>query len=481
MKRNALSIADAAADSGDATALVVDGQRLSFRALEEAAARVGAWLAAAVDDREEAPPRIALVCTNRLESVVVCHACWRLGWTPVLIHPRSTANERERLLRAAAPALVVDEAFTLDALGDAGARITADRAARGSLEELPAAVLFTSGTSGTPKGAILSHRAFIASARASEQNLGWLEGDRWLLSMPLAHVGGLSVLTRTLLARKAAILTNFRGADPHPICEVIARERATIVSFVPTMLARLFESEPDYRFPSYVRAVLLGGAPAPASLLEEARIRGVPLLTTYGLTEACSQVTTQRYGTRPGLEQGAGHPLPGLELRIVEGEIQVRGPNTISGYLFEERRPFSADGWFQTGDHGSLDAEGRLHVRGRRSDLIVTGGENVYPFEVEQALERWPEIARACVFGVPDEIWGETVACAVVLEPAARRDREPDLLARLEAYLRDELAPHKRPRRVAFVESIEVGPGGKVDRRATADLALPRLTRLGPR
>jgi O-succinylbenzoic acid--CoA ligase len=203
--------------------------------------------------------------------------------------------------------------------------------------------------------------------------------------------------------------------------------------------------------------VLLGGAAASPELLARADDRGVPVLTTYGLTEACSQVTTQPYGTRNRGELGAGAPLPGIELRIADGEIRLRGPTLMDGYLGAPD-PFTPDGFFPTGDLGELDARGHLHVRGRRSDRIVTGGENVDPIEVELALARCPGVHAACVVGLPDPEWGDRVA-ALVVAPGTTEDA-------LDTFARAHLAPHKRPRVYRLVDTIPLTPAGKPDRRA---------------
>ncbi len=305
------------------------------------------------------------------------------------------------------------------------------------------AVLYTSGTGGRPRGAILTRAAFIAAARASAARLGWRDDDRWLCSLPLAHVGGLSVLVRCMLARRPFVLG--RGDR---VAEDLVAHRATLVSLVPAQLARLLDG--GWTPPSWLRLVLLGGAAAPPRLLERAAAAGVPVVTTYGLTEACSQVATQIPGV-PGA--GCGPPLPGLSLRIAEGDhIEIDGPTLFSGYLGEPPRP---PGWFATGDFGRLDAAGNLHVLGRRTDLIVTGGENVHPAEVEAYLDA--RGVPACVFGVADETWGQIVAAATTAP------LEPGTLA--------DLAPFKRPRRVARVDALPLTPGGKPDRAAARALA----------
>jgi len=194
-------------------------------------------------------------------------------------------------------------------------------------------------------------------------------------------------------------------------------------------------------------------------------------LTTYGLTEACSQATTQQPGTVNRGQLGAGPPLPGVELRISDDDgIQLRGPTLFSGYLpASDRSTFLDDGWFPTGDRGRLDEAGNLHVLGRRTDRIVTGGENVDPVEVEQALESLPGVVQASVFGVPDEKWGEVVCAAVVAVGPT-----PELAAAV-AELRGRLAPFKLPRRIARLDALPLNATGKVDRRETARQASPLL------
>jgi O-succinylbenzoic acid--CoA ligase len=328
----------------------------------------------------------------------------------------------------------------------------------------PFAILFTSGTSGTPKGAILTAEAFVASAAASAQNLGWLANDRWIACMPLCHVGGLSILTRCLLARRAVVLHPRFDADS--VLESIEARGGSFLSVVPTMLRALLEADRRGTL-ARLRAVLVGGAAAPPPLLEECQARGLRALATYGLTEACSQVTAQRLADAPS-SRGSGPPLPGTSVRIDRGRILVAGPTLMRGYLGQPELPPAA--WFDTGDLGELDDRGHLLVHARRTDLVVTGGENVYPAEVEAALESCPGVHRAAVFGVPDDRWGEIVAAAIEPGPGGA----PTLEA-LAAALVPLLAPFKRPRRVCFVPRLPaVGPD-KPDRARARALFTPEL------
>jgi O-succinylbenzoic acid--CoA ligase len=298
----------------------------------------------------------------------------------------------------------------------------------------------------------LSRAAFLASAEASEKNLGWREDDAWLLAMPVCHVGGLSILTRSLAARRTVVVHERFDAD----ATLAAIEAGvTLVSVVPTMLKRLLEAD-AHGVLARTRAVLVGGAACPPALLAECASRGVLALTTYGLTEACSQVTTQPLRDAARVEPGCGVALGGTEVEIKDGRIHVRGPTMMDGYVGEA--PLAPGAWFDTGDLGELDDAGRLHVHARRVDLVVTGGENVYPSEVEAALESCPGVRRALVFGVADAEWGELVACAIERDPA-RGAPEPEIYTSMTRVL----ASYKRPRRVCFVDALPT-LGEKLDR-----------------
>jgi len=340
----------------------------------------------------------------------------------------------------------------------------------------PAAILYTSGTTGRPRGAILSYGSFLWSAVGSAFHIGASPGDRWLACMPLFHVGGLAILLRSVLAGSAVVL--------HPRFEAEAAARAldedeiTHASFVPTMLQRVLDARGERPAPRALRVVLLGGAAAPAALLERAAKLGFPVLPTYGLTEAASQVATLPPGAPIRADGGGLRPLPGTEVRIADdgggplpageaGEILVRGPTLMSGYHGrpEDTARALAGGWLHTGDVGVLDADGALRVLDRRRDLIVSGGENVYPAEVEAALRTHPDVTDAGVAGLPDVDLGQHVAAWIVLRPGARADA-----SELERFLRERLAGYKRPRAWRFVPALPRNAGGKLLRRELAAL-----------
>jgi O-succinylbenzoic acid--CoA ligase len=374
---------------------------------------------------------VPVIADLSLRSAIEIYALLELGFPALLLHPRLTPGEMR------------------------GAIDTVERARLGRPGLL--AIAFTSGTSGRPRSVLLSRRAFAASATATAELLGWKAEDRWLACLPFAHVGGLSILTRCLLGRRPLVL--LPRFEPIALVEAIARHRATLLSLVPPMLDRILEELPGWRPPPWLRAVLVGGAAITPALLARARARRIPVVTTYGMTETCSHVALD------------GVPLPGVEVRVERDRILVRGPVVMDGYGPPDDRPlpFDEDGWFTTGDRGRFSG-GVLEVWGRSDDVIITGGENVDPLEVERALEGVEGIRAACVFSVEDARWGQVVAAAVV---GPRAD-----LARVAATLGQHLAPHKRPRRIAILDALPLSSGGKIDRAAARAAARPKLVPL---
>jgi o-succinylbenzoate---CoA ligase len=307
-------------------------------------------------------------------------------------------------------------------------------------------IVHTSGTGGRPKVVALSYANHHASALASAENLGVEDDDRWLGVLPVFHVGGLAVLLRSAIYGTTAVL--HERFDAVRVRHSFESGEVTLASLVPTMLGRLREAGLE-RAPA-VRAVLLGGGPIPAELLDWAGSAGLPVCPTYGMTETASQVVTAPPGER------AGRPLSGVELEIAagDGEILVRGPMVSRGAL-------AADGWLHTGDRGRVDEHGRLHVEGRLKEIIVSGGENVAPAEVEEVLLAHPAVLDAGVAGLPDPEWGEAVAALVVL--SAPLDTEE-----LRTFARERLAPQKVPKLVQPVDQLPRNAAGKLQRRLIA-------------
>ena len=301
-----------------------------------------------------------------------------------------------------------------------------------------AVVVGTSGSTGVPKGVELSAAALRHSARASLHRVGARPGERWLCCLPVTHVAGLAVLVRSLVSGTEPVLAERADAG------TVAASGCAHVSLVPTQLQRLLQEAgaPLAGFSS----VLLGGAAAPSGLLEAGRDAGVPVVTTYGMTETCGGCVYD------------GVPLDGVRAEVRDdGRIWISGRVLFSGYLGGPRAP--ADGWFRTGDLGRLDAEGRLTVRGRADDVITTGGHKVVPGEVAAALQSCPGVREAMVVGQPDPEWGERVVAVVV--PADPAD--PPNLELLRRHVRERLPRYAIPSRVVMVDAVPMLPSGKYD------------------
>lgn len=363
---------------------------------------------------------IALDLPGGAEFVSTLRRVWEAGDAALPLDRRLPRPARERLLDAMAPAAVIGPDGT-----------TTPRPGGRPVEVDDALVIATSGTTGDPKGVVLTHDAVAASAIASSQRLGVTPDDHWIACLPLNHVGGLSVVTRAL--HLGTGLTVLPGVDPEELLriadEVAAEGRRCFVSLVATALRRIDAS----RFAT----VLLGGSRPPDD-------RPANTVTTYGMTETGSGIVYDRL------------PLDGVELRIVDGEVHVRGPMLLRAYR-DGTVPL-VDGWLATGDLGSLDPAGRLHVDGRRGDLIISGGENVWPDPVEAVLRSHPAVTEVAVSGTDDPEWGQIVTAHVIAA-----DRTPSL-EELREHARTELPGYALPRRLVIVEELPRTSLGKIVR-----------------
>jgi O-succinylbenzoic acid--CoA ligase len=333
--------------------------------------------------------------------------------------------------------------------------------------------MLTSGSTGTPKVVVLSRRAVLASASASERNLGVDTEERWLLCLSLSHVAGLSIVVRMLAARRTVVMLESGSAGLlsriSDVGRLIHEERVTLVSLVPPLLDRLLQV--GFQPPPTLRAVLLGGAGCSPQLAERAWRAGVPLLTSYGLTETGSQIAARRYDERhlPLPQRGgcvsSGHPLDGAEIKIVGERIAVKSAALLSGYFGVAAPAVDVDGWFVTSDRGTAGPQGELYVLGRTDSVIVTGGENVDPEEVERALRLLPEVQDACVFGLPSAEFGQRVVAVVVPVAGAPRFE----LETISEQLRPQLARFKLPRTLFVTDALPFTASGKLDRRTCAN------------
>ncbi|MCA9621304.1 MAG: AMP-binding protein, partial [Myxococcales bacterium] len=432
-------LAAAAASRPHHVALVTESMAVSYAALATAAAERAAIAAGC---GITPGMRVGLVGPREAEWAFWFHA---LGWLGAVVAPldeRAPASEQRRQREVLAVEHVIDT--------QAPPRcVVAPLPPRSWGLEEPRVVLATSGSTGTPRAVPLTTGQLLLSAFGSAIRLGHLPSDRWLCCLPLHHVGGLSILLRSVWYGITAVL--HRRFEPTLVAEALDRGDASLVSLVPSMLERVLDardmSKSQFvRFPSSLRAILLGGAAAPPSLLRRARALGAPVATTWGMTEAASQVATAFPGDIR-LDGAVGPPLPFVAVDHQGARLALRGP-LVRGHLV-------------TGDRGVIDGEGRVVVQGRADAMIISGGENIDPSEVEQVLRRHPQVVDAAVVGLPSPIWGARPHALVM----ATGPITPDELA---AHCRASLAGYKVPDRFELTPELPRTSLGKLARGEVA-------------
>jgi O-succinylbenzoic acid--CoA ligase len=433
-------LAQRAQSCPERTALLADGADVSYRELEAEATWVARRLAAHGVRRGSTA---ALTMHPRREQVVLLHALMKLGARLLPLSPRLTSVERATIVAAEEPIVNLDDAGELT-------QTEADLPLLGEhdMDDVCCRVL-TSGSSGTPHPVGLTYGNFLWSAVGSAFNIGVEPEDRWLCCLPLSHVSGLAIVMRSVIYGTAAVV--HEGFDVGRAAAALEEDGITVISLVATMLTRLLEAGADLSGP---RAILVGGGPVPEEPLAEAIAKGATVVQTYGLTETCSQVTTLAPADASRKLGSAGRPLLTTHLRIEDGEILVQGPTVAPGSA-------DADGWLHTGDLGHIDEEGFLYVKDRIDDLILSGGENVVPAEVEEVLLRHPEVADAAVVGREDPEWQQAVTAVVVLENGSGVTADD-----LRRHCADSLAGFKVPKRVELAAALPRTPSGKLMRRA---------------
>ena len=438
--------------------------------------------------------RVATLLHNGAAAVVMVHAALRAGAILVPLNVRLADAELawqigdcqptllvcdDRTAPRAAAAGAAHASLTIEPVGDVRAVTAATHDAAPLRLAHPAdavlAIIYTSGTTGRPKGTMITVANCWWSALGSALNLGTRDDDRWLACLPLFHVGGLSIVLRAAIYGITALVHD--GFDADAVNHAIDDEQVTIVSVVAVMLQRLLDARGDRPFPPTLRCVLLGGGPSPLELLERCAARRLPVMQSYGLTETASQVATLAPAdalTRVGSSGRALYPNE-VQIRREDGtiagpaeagEIVVRGPVVTAGYA---GRPdvtarIIVDGWLHTGDIGQLDSDGYLHVLDRRDDLIITGGENVYPAEVEAVLLAHPWVDEAAVVGDADARWGQRVLAIVRLATEAPAGASNAELV-LREHCRTRLASYKVPAEVRVAtEPLPRTASGKLRR-----------------
>ena len=429
--------------------------------------------------------RVVWSTATSLDAIVAGIGALRLGAVVVPVNSAYTERELGHVVGDVRPAVaIVDRpeqaAWVAAASGSVGAAVVfpdlspagvagrlAPAAGRTAADPVldrsrpgdAAMIVFTSGTTGAPKGAVLTHANLLAGVQAVASAWRWSPDDRLVLALPLFHVHGLCAgLFGTLATGASAVVLDGFSADG--VLDAAERHGGTLFFGVPTMYRRLAESGRVAEL-ARLRLCVSGSAPLPAPLWERVRAdAGVAILERYGMTETLLTVSNPYDGERrPGT---VGFALPGVEVRTegADGGLLVRGPSVFGGYWERPAATDAAfeDGWFRTGDVVTEDTDGYLAVRGRQTDLIISGGYNVYPAEVEDVLLGHPAVAEVAVVGVPSEEWGETVVAWVVLAT------EPVPVAALAEFAAARLAPYKRPREVHLVDALPRNAMGKVQR-----------------
>ena len=479
----------------DREAIVDGGRRVSYRQLN---GRVNRLAGALQELGMTHGQRIGMLSYNRLEFVEVIMAAAKLGLILVPLNWRLTPEELEFNLTDSDTAVLVFDpdleplaakvsdrvAFTHRVvLGDAsvsGAAAYEPMLERQSeAEPVPAAgvdldtphiIMYTAGTTGRPKGAVLSQGASFWNALNLNRAMDFTSHDRNLLVLPMFHIGGIGLFTLPMLYNGAVVVLQ-RAFDPVATLELLRRERITLFFGVPAIFLAMIQ-HPGFDAEAFrsARIVMSGGAPLPVSLVQQYHEAGIVLQQGFGMSEAAPSIATLEKDLALAKAGSIGRAVFHLDAMIVDedlnelprgqvGELVIRGPNLMQGYWNREPATLEAftGGWFHTGDLARMDADGDIHIVDRKKDMFISGGENVYPAEVENLIYELPQVAEAAVIGVKDPRWGE-VGCAVAVIKPGEELAESDLLD----HLAGRLAKFKTPKTVVFVEQLPRNAAGKV-------------------
>ncbi|WP_371069355.1 o-succinylbenzoate--CoA ligase [Sediminibacillus sp. JSM 1682029] len=475
--------------SPDKTAIETsDGEELTFLQLRDKSRSLARKIAASGVRKGN---HVALLAANSSDMAAAIHALSYLGAVAVLLNVRLSARELAYQLNDAEVSfLLYDEDHTELALStvyqtdcpnfssfqeiDEQTEATVDLREELGLDEL-FTIIYTSGTTGFPKGVEHTYGNHWWSAVSSALNLGLSRNDKWLASLPLFHVGGLSLLVKSVVYGMPIYL--MKKFDIDLAHQAIISGNVTIVSVVTVMLERLIDKLDGGRYPDSFRCMLLGGGPAPEPLLKRAKIQEIPVFQTYGMTETSSQIVTLSPDYALSKLGSAGKPLVPAQLKIMldgkpapdgtVGEIVVKGPMVTKGYYQNDSATSKAfqDGWLATGDLGKLDEDGFLYVMDRRKDLIISGGENIYPAEIESVLAGLDGVKEAGVIGREDDQWGQVPVAFIVPSDA---DLTKEQVFR---YCRERLAKFKVPKHVYFIAELPRNASNKLVRHKLVDLA----------
>ncbi|EOL50620.1 o-succinylbenzoate--CoA ligase [Enterococcus caccae] len=423
--------------------------------------------------------RIALFSRNSKEMYFSILALWELGKELVLLNTQLSLQElRYQLADAEVNQIVLAtesmsfltelESFTLIEMIQSEINDSlVDEITSVYQLETTASIMYTSGTTGNPKGVLQCFSNHLASALATQENMEITEEDCWLCPVPLFHISGLSIIIRQLVLGCSFRL--YSKFDAKTVTDDLAKNKGTVISVVAIMLQELLENYPETGYSSNFKAMLLGGGPISPKALKTCECYGIPVIQSYGMTETCSQVVALRFEDAAKKIGSAGKPLMGMAIKIVDsnekqlesnhvGEILLKGKNVIRHYLNGEQWQtvkWTADGWFKTGDMGYLDEDGYLYLVSRLSELIISGGENIYPTEIEHVLLEFPGVIEVAVVGEPDEKWGAVPVAYIVGTPTITTET-------INSFAKQYLAKYKLPKRIYLCHSLPKTASGKL-------------------
>lgn len=455
-----------------------DDRTLSFLQLEQES-KTFAKKIATLGIGENA--KVAILSTNRTDMVIAIHALSYLKAVAVLLNTRLSKQELQYQLKQSETTLVITtERLRNDKKLDFPLQKTySDIQVLNEAEiklptqinvQDPFTMMFTSGTTGNPKGVIHTYGNHWASAIGSMLNLGLNKDDKWLLTLPIFHVGGLSILLRSVIYGMTVFL--MEKYDSNQFYETIMEKKITIISLVTLMLKQFLKKVGKTPLPNHVRCFLLGGGSVPEPILKQVAEKQIPLFQSYGMTETSSQIVTLSADYAFEKLGSAGKPLFQAALKIWNqneegiGEIVVKGPMVMKGYVNNEQANESSfeDGWFKTGDLGYLDEDNFLYVVDRRTDLIISGGENIYPSEIENVILGVEGIVEVAVIGRKDETWGQ-VPVAFVVRSCSDVSQQM-----IDEHIKTKLASFKLPKKMYFVQSLPRNASNKIMRHKLKDL-----------
>lgn len=435
------------------------------------------WQAKFTLEIPETEHRVALFSRNSKECYFSILALWELGKEIVFLNTHLTLKEIDyQLMDASVNTVIVSTEYQKQLIALPAYRkielcLTSNDQQLiltiNSSQSEVASIMYTSGTTGKPKGVIQCFSNHLASALATQENMKINAQDCWLCSVPLFHISGLSIIVRQLVLGCSIRL--YPMFDAKKVTDDLIQGKGTVISVVATMLQDLLTIYPEKGYSSKFKGCLLGGGPISVKALEQCETFGISVIQSYGMTETCSQIVALKFADASQHRGAAGKPLKGISLKIIDeedrilsanqiGQILVKGKNVVKNYLNEmswQTENWTTDGWFKTGDMGYLDEAGYLYLVSRLSELIISGGENIYPTEVEHLLLEMPEISEIAIVGEEDLRWGAVPVAYIVGDPSLT-------IEKISAFTKQSLAKFKQPKKLYFCDQLPKTANGKI-------------------